>query len=53
MARIEAASPWPRVVSPVWNQLKQLDELFALLVCGRTRVNPDWSAYLRQPELAK
>lgn len=32
ICRIEAASPWPRRVSPGWNQLKHLLALLAVVV---------------------
>lgn len=34
-----AASPWPRAMSPLWNQSKQFDALLALCCCGSTTEN--------------
>ena len=47
--RIEATSPWPRVVSAVSNQLKQRFGLLAWRCSGSSRAKPPASASRAQP----
>jgi hypothetical protein len=47
--RIDSASPWPRVMSPFSNQLKQLLALFADGCCGSSRAKRKRSANNCQP----
>src|SRR5215212_2572922 len=43
---IDSASPWLREMSPVWNQLKQLDELLAVGCSANTTAKRNRSARL-------
>jgi hypothetical protein len=51
--RIDSASPWPRLVSPVSNQVKHELALLAVRCSGSTRAKRHWSANFRHPELVK
>jgi hypothetical protein len=53
ICRIDSASPWPRRMSPVVNQLKQDSALFAEVCSGSTSAAPYASAYLSQPACPK
>lgn len=49
ICRMEAASPWPRAMSPVWNQLKHWLRLLAVVCPGSTTEKPQRSASAVQP----